>query len=110
MTFPERLSLWVWPLLAGTLAAFIYGLQHRTGIEINADGWAYWQGGQSIAEGLGYRNFSGDPIVAWPPLYSLYLSAWIKLCGSGAVVLGFANFLLIFMQGRSFIYTCMGMN
>ncbi len=99
MTFPERLSLWVWPFLAGALAAFIYGLQHRMGIEINADGWAYWEGGQSIADGLGYRYFSGDPIVAWPPLYSLYLSAWIKLYGSGAAVLDHANILLIFLQG-----------
>jgi hypothetical protein len=99
MIFSERSSPWVWPLLAGALAAFIYGLQHRMGIEINADGWAYWQGGQSIADGLGYRYFSGDPIVAWPPLYSFYLSAWIKLLGSGAFVLDLANILLIFAQG-----------
>ncbi len=99
MKFPLRLSLWVWPLLAGALAALIYGLQHRMGIEINADGWAYWQGGQSIADGLGYRYFSGDPIVAWPPLYSLYLSTWIKLCGSKALVLNLSNVVLIFLQG-----------
>jgi len=99
MNFPLRLSLWVWPLLAGALAALVYGLQHRMGIEINADGWAYWQGGQSIADGLGYRYFSGDPIVAWPPLYSLYLSTWIKLCGSKVLVLNLSNIILIFLQG-----------
>ena len=99
MKFPLRMSLWFWPLLAGVLASLIYGLQHRTGIELNADGWAYWQGAQSIADGLGYRYFSGDPINAWPPLYSLYLSTWIKLCGSEASVLILANIALVFTQG-----------
>jgi hypothetical protein len=109
MKFPLRLSLWAWPLLAGALASLIYGLQHRMGIEINADGWAYWQGAQSIADGLGYRYFSGDPIVAWPPLYSLYLSSWIKLCGSQAIVLILANIVLIFLQGVlwTLVYYCL---
>jgi hypothetical protein len=98
MKFPLRMSLWFWPLLAGVLASLIYGLQHRTGIELNADGWAYWQGAQSIADGLGYRYFSGDPIDAWPPLYSLYLSTWIKLCGPEASVLILANIALVFTQ------------
>lgn len=106
MTFPARLSFCVWPLLSGALAALIYGLQHRMGIEVNADGWAYWQGGRSIANGLGYRYFSGDPIVAWPPLYSLYLSAWIKLCGSEAMVVEFANISLISMQGFFWTLAC----
>ena len=96
---PSRISLPVWPLLAGLAASFLYELQHRTGAELNADGWAYWQGAQSIADGLGYRYFSGDPIVAWPPLYSLYLSAWIRLFGSEAAVLTLANAVLACLQG-----------
>ena len=101
-----RFSLWTWPLVACVLASLNYALQHRAGIEVNADGWAYWQGAQSIADGLGYRYFSGDPIVAWPPLYSLYLSAWIKLCGSEAFVLILANCVLIVTQGIAWTYLC----
>ena len=104
MSVPSRIH--VWPALAGILASLIYALLRRTGIEVNADGWAYWQGAQSIADGMGYRYFSGDPIVAWPPLYSLYLSAWIKLGGSEAFVLILANGVLIFLQGVAWTLLC----
>jgi hypothetical protein len=40
----------------------------------NHDGWFYWQGSVSILRGLGYRDFTGRPITAWPPLYSVYLA------------------------------------
>ena len=73
---------------------------------MNADGWAYWQGAKSIADGIGYRYFSGDQIVAWPPLYSLYLSVWIKLLGSEAFVLVLANGVLIFLQGVGWTLLC----
>ena len=85
-------------------SALIYALQHQSGVELNADGWAYWQGAQSIADGSGYRYFSGDPIIAWPPLYSLYLSTWIKLLGSEAAVLTLANALLALAQGAAWTY------
>ena len=104
MSVPSQ--IYFWPALAGILASLIYALLHRTGIEVNADGWAYWQGAQSIADGTGYRYFSGDPIVAWPPLYSLYLSAWIKLGGSEAFVLILANGVLIFLQGVAWTLLC----
>ncbi len=112
MTVPSRLPLWCWPLLAGLIASLNYGWRHRTGIEVNADGWAYWQGAQSIADGSGYRYFSGDPIIAWPPLYSLYLSTWIAPFGSEAIVLVFANSVLIFTQGLAwtFDYQCFAGN
>ncbi len=102
--FPSFTSLPVWPLLAGGVTWLIYELQQRSGVELNADGWAYWQGAQSIADGLGYRYFSGDPIIAWPPLYSLYLAAWIKLFGSEAAVLTLANGILASLQ--AVLWTC----
>ena len=40
----------------------------------NRDGWFYWQGSVSILSGLGYATFTGRPIIAWPPLYSVYLA------------------------------------
>jgi len=40
----------------------------------NFDGWFYWQGSVSILRGLGYRDFAGQPITAWPPLYPVYLA------------------------------------
>jgi len=40
----------------------------------NKDGWFYWQGSVSILRGLGYGDFTGQPITAWLPLYSVYLA------------------------------------
>lgn len=40
----------------------------------NHDGWFYWQGSVSILRGLGFRDFTGQPITAWPPLFSVYLA------------------------------------
>ena len=106
MGISPQIDIWAWPLFAGLLAVLIYVLSLRSGIEVNADGWAYWQGGQSIADGLGYRYFSGHPIVAWPPLYSLYLSAWIKLWGPEAFVLIVSNGVLIFLQSVAWTLLC----
>jgi hypothetical protein len=60
-------------LLAG-LAFAAVGLTLRRGMPFHSDGWFYWQGSVSILRGLGYRDFAGQPITAWPPLYPLYLA------------------------------------
>jgi len=45
------------------------------GVTLSPDGWAFWEGSVSIINGDGYRYFGGQPIVAFPPLFSLYLGA-----------------------------------
>src|SRR5579872_7295955 len=70
-----------WSLLAGLIALLSYAIIHRAGMGYPQDGSAYWQGAISVLEGNGYRYFSGNPILAWPPLYSVYLSGWTALLG-----------------------------
>jgi hypothetical protein len=86
------------PLIAGGFAALLYALLHLKGIGIDSDGWAYWQGAGSLLAGHGYTYFSGAPIVAWPPLYSLYLAAWSSVFGLTGTTLILANGALVILQ------------
>ena len=66
-------------VVAGTLLLAVFAfaavaLTLRRGMPFNRDGWFYWQGSVSILSGLGYATFTGLPIIAWPPLYSVYLA------------------------------------
>jgi hypothetical protein len=67
--------------VAGAIAITSFVLLTWRGIALTPDGWAYWQGAVSIAEGRGYRLFSGGAITSWPALYSLYLSQWTLVMG-----------------------------
>lgn len=67
-----RLRLGALLLAIAAFAAVAVGL--RRGMPFNRDGWLYWQGSVSILSGLGYRDFAGEPITAWPPVYSVYLA------------------------------------
>jgi hypothetical protein len=57
-----------------------------------------------LVEGKGYRYFSGNPIVAWPPLYSLYLAVWILVTGPTGLGLVIANAFLISIQAWLWCY------
>jgi hypothetical protein len=70
----SRASVVAGTLLLAVLAFAAVALILRRGMPIKSDGWFYWQGSVSILNGLGYRDFSGHPISAWPPLYSVYLA------------------------------------
>ena len=85
-------------LLTSLVALFAYAARHRHGISLQVDSWAYWQGAVSIIENRGYKYFSGDPIIAWPPLYSLYLAGWTRVLGPYGLTLIIANGLLILLQ------------
>lgn len=65
---------------------------------LDPDGWAAWQGAVSLATGHGYTYFSGNPIAAWPPLYSAYLALWTLLLGPTGGSLLVANGLLVVLQ------------
>lgn len=84
--------------LAAGVAAAAFLMLHWQGTAITEDGWAYWQGAVNLAELGEYRYFSGDPILAWPPLYSLYLAAWTWLLGPSATAVVLANGVLIVAQ------------
>ena len=71
-------------LLLAVLAFAAVAVALRRGMPFNHDGWFYWQGSVSILKGLGYNDFAGEPITAWPPLYSLYLSACQLVLGVSA--------------------------
>ena len=62
------------PICGGLVAATICLLMLTPGITVDPDGWAYWEGSVSILNGNGYRFFGGQPIVDFPPLFSLFLS------------------------------------
>src|SRR5262245_48546051 len=91
-------------LAAGFVTAVLYAINHRAGIGLEPDGWASWQGAVSINDGLGYRYFSGNEIVAWPPLYSFYLAAWISLLGPTGLGLIIANGVLITAQSMVWVW------
>jgi len=72
---------WDWraKLAAGTLILAVFAftavaLVLRRGMPLDPDGWYYWQGSVSIMRGLGYADFTGQPITNWQPLYSVYLA------------------------------------
>lgn len=93
-----RYAAWAWPWAAAVLSAAVFTRQHLIGIKVTPDGWGYWQAAISIAEGHGYRYFSGEPMVTWPPLYPLYLAAWAGVAGPTSVSVAFANGVLIATQ------------
>lgn len=80
------------------LSGLVFIALHWRGIPLSPDGWAYWQAAASIANGMGYRDFAGTPLTAWPPLYSLYLSLWVRVMGATGLALVVANGVLIVLQ------------
>lgn len=88
----------VMPLAVAALSTALFALLHWRGIPLSPDGWAYWQAAVGIANGAGYRDFSGNALIAWPPLYSIYLSLWVRLMGATGLALVMANGALIVLQ------------
>ena len=76
------------------LAVFAFAsamLSLRRGMPFNHDGWYYWQGSVSLLKGLGYRDFTGEPIRDWPPLYSVYLALCQLVLGVSARSIGIST-------------------
>jgi len=103
-TVPEFSPPKIGAILGGLVSFIAFTILHWRGIGLPPDGWAYWQGAVSIVEGQGYSYFSGTPISAWPPLYSLYLAFWTVLLGPTGFSLVIANGLLVVTQGISWSY------
>lgn len=84
--------------LALVLSGSTFAALHWRGIPLSPDGWAYWQAAFSLANGAGYRDFSGSLLTAWPPLYPIYLSLWVRVLGATGLALIAANGLLVILQ------------
>ena len=92
-------------MLASVLALSCFATLHLKGIGLNPDGWTYWEGAASLLAGRGYRYFTGEPIVFWPPLYSLYLAAWSRVAGPSALSIILANGFLVGLQAALWCWT-----
>jgi len=63
------------------VCALLSAVLLRRGIGISPDGWFYWQASLSLLNGDGYADLYGQPVLEWPPGFSLYLAAWQRLFG-----------------------------
>jgi hypothetical protein len=84
-------------------------LHHETSLRhSNHSGWLGLLARRRIPRPRsGYAYFSGHPIIHWPPLYPLYLSAWVALFAPTGVVLIIANAILIAIQ--AFLWLCLAL-
>ncbi|HEV2105992.1 MAG TPA: hypothetical protein VGU27_09705, partial [Candidatus Eisenbacteria bacterium] len=57
------------------------------GLELTPDGWAYWESGVSLLTGHGYAYFGGQPIRAFPPLFSLLVAGFSAALGVSGLTL-----------------------
>lgn len=76
----------LYALLAGVLA----GIMLRNGFVANPDSWAYWEGSVSLIEKGRYTYLNGEPITAWPPLFSGYLSLAQRIGNQSGTWLSYA--------------------
>lgn len=98
ITRREQVPMLVRDAVAPAVALVSYVLLHWSGIGLDPDSWAAWQGAISIVAGKGYTYFSGNAIHSWPPLYSLYLALWIAVIGPTAWTLLISNAVLVLVQ------------
>ena len=105
----KRYSHFTSALIPGLLGGLVCFLLIQRGITLSPDGWAYWEGSVSILSGDRYQYFGGQPITAFPPLFSFLLSgvqsifsvSGRTLIGTTAVlaaVTSFAWSYLLFIQ------------
>lgn len=92
-----------WCIATGLISFTTTALFQRISLYVIHDGWQFWQGAVSIAEGCGYRDFLGHRLYFWPPLYSLYLAAW-STGGGTSVSIAWADSLLLGVQGAAWMW------
>jgi len=69
-------------LIAAAITSFLFAaLILRHGIRSWSDSWSDWEGSVSLIEHGTYTKLRGDPILEWPPLYSVYLALFQLLFG-----------------------------
>lgn len=63
-------------VLTSCISSIFVSLYVINSVTLSFDSWSYWETATSIAQGYGFRSLLGSPIIAWPPLFSFYLSLW----------------------------------
>jgi len=72
------------PALAFLLAALGAVLLLRRGIVMGPDSWAYWEASVSLRERGSYAYFGGQRVVAFPPLFAVWLAGVQAVLGVSA--------------------------
>jgi hypothetical protein len=72
------------PPLAGALAALGAVLLLRRGLVMGPDSWAYWEASVSLRERGSYAYFGGQRVVAFPPLFAVWLAGVQAVLGVSA--------------------------
>ena len=72
------------PALAFMLAALGAALLLRRGIVMGPDSWAYWEASVSLRERGSYAYFGGQRVVAFPPLFAVWLAGVQAVLGVSA--------------------------
>jgi hypothetical protein len=79
------------PPLACVLAAAAALALLRRGIVLGPDSWAYWEASVSLRERGTYAYFGGERVVAFPPLFALWLQAVQAVLGVSARALALSQ-------------------
>lgn len=87
------------PALAALLLALQVGLRNARVFTISFDGWTYWEGATSLSRGQGYVDLLGQPITAWPPLFSQVLALFAAPDGLSLGQIKLAVLLLAALSG-----------
>lgn len=78
------------PLAGGVLAGVVVLAYVRgPGVDLSPDSVSYLAAADQIVAGHGPRDFQGDPLVLWPPLYPAVLAAFSRV-GGGVLAAGAA--------------------
>lgn len=100
-------SIWRVPFAVSVPAALIGAMMLRGGILATADSWALWEGSVSLLEQGRYTYFGGEPISAFPPLYSALLALWQSAFGVSGRSLILLHAVLLFLN--SLLWSAFGM-
>jgi hypothetical protein len=98
--------------VSAVLAAALTAALVFRGLVFTPDGWAYWEGGVSLLSGHGYAYFGGQPIRAFPPLFSVVIalaSAVFSVSGATlALLLVLTSAATAFVWASMFVSWCGG--
>lgn len=89
---------------AGLVTLLLSALFLRKGIVLSPDGWGYWEGAVSLLYGNGYTYFGGEPIIAFGPLFSLYLAGIQWVIGIHGWALSVGVTLLAALTSSAWVY------